>query len=359
MAGETTTTNMNLIVPGVGVTSGPQYASDLNDSLNIIDQHDHTPGSGVLITPLGLNISSDLTFLSNNATALRSTRFIAQSSPLSLSSDLGCVYVAGVDLYYNDATGNQVRITQNGGVAGAVGSISNLTSPASALYVSGNSTFVWQSNTSIAANLDAGALIMRNLTPNSTYSLTLTPPAALSTDYTLTLPNLPGSTLPLQLSATGAISTGQITTAQITNGAVTPEKIAAYAYAESAVTSDSTNSATRVTVINPITITKTTARRIMVSLQMASSVGAGNMYFDGLGSSSTLGTVYIYKNSSAADVATIILRDFTLYKMLNYGISFIDNTAIVGANTYSVAIQAAGGSTRLYMNDMQLIVMEI
>lgn len=205
MAGETTSPNMNLVLPGVGVTSGPQYATDLNSSLTIIDQHDHSTGSGVQITPSGLNISSDLTMGGNDLTNIRSLRLAIQSAALSASADLGCLYETGVDLYYNDGNGNQIRITQSGGIAGSPGSISNLSSPASASYVSGTTTFVWQSDTTTPANMDGGSFIFRNISANSK-GLTLNPPAAMAANYSLTLPSLPASQKFMTLDNTGAIT---------------------------------------------------------------------------------------------------------------------------------------------------------
>jgi hypothetical protein len=194
--------NMNLPVPTVGSEPGPDYALDVNAALSIIDTHNHSAGSGVPVTPDGLSISSDLTFLDNNAIALRSARFQAQPAVLALADDLQCVYVTGVDLYYNDGNGNQVRITQSGGVAGSPGSISNLTSPASASYVSGSETFVWQSNTNKPANLDGGFIKLRNNSTNSK-ALTLSPPAAMGSDFALTLPSLPVTTNIVTLDASG------------------------------------------------------------------------------------------------------------------------------------------------------------
>lgn len=199
--------NMNLPVPIVGIDAGPDWANNLNACLNQIDAHNHTSGYGVQIPPGGLNINADLTFQSNNATALRSSRFTAQLVPLSTSSssDIGCVYVSGYDLYYNDIVGNQVRITSGGGVAGSPGSITNLTAPASATYVSANQTFVWQSNTNVPANLDAASIILRNLTVNSK-GLTLAPPSGMAADYSLILPALPLTTKILGCDSSGNIN---------------------------------------------------------------------------------------------------------------------------------------------------------
>ncbi len=224
MPGETYSPNMNLVLPGVGVTAGPQYATDLNASLTIIDAHTHSPGSGAQITPAGLNINADLPMAVNNLIEARSARFSAQSSPLALASDLGCVYVSGVDLYYNDSSGNQVRLTQSGAVAGTPGSIANLVSPASASYVALSSSFVFQSGATTAGNLDGASVILRNLTPSS-YGMTLSPPT-LSADVTVTLPAVPAATSFMSINSSGNIAASipvaaGIGTSNLANGAVT------------------------------------------------------------------------------------------------------------------------------------------
>lgn len=121
-----TTPNMGLTTPIVGVTTSPTWALNVNSDLSIIDQHDHSSGNGVQITPAGLNITIDLPFNDNNATTLRSSRYTSQGSPLSLVTDIGCTYVSGADLYYNDTIGNQIRLTQSGSIVSAL-SVDNIT----------------------------------------------------------------------------------------------------------------------------------------------------------------------------------------------------------------------------------------
>lgn len=194
--------NMNLVVPNVGSESGPTYAYDINASLTIIDAHNHTPGSGVQITPGGLNINSALTFNGNAITNAASLGLNAQGVT---PATLGTVYLSGDDLFFVDGVGNEVRITQDGAVAGTPGSIANLVAPATASYVAGTQTFVFESNTGIAGNLDGGSVLLRNLTPNSTYALTLAPPPALSANLTITLPTPPAATSVMTMDSGGTI----------------------------------------------------------------------------------------------------------------------------------------------------------
>lgn len=194
--------NMALPVPIVGVDPGPQFALDLNTCFAILDQHDHSSGSGVPVTPAGININSDLTFNGNDATALRSTQFTAQGSPVS---DLKALSVSGVDLYYTDGSGNQIRITASGGVVGTPGSIAGLVPPASATYVPGSSTFVWQSASNTPANMDFASAIFRKLVSGG-HGITVSPPSSISSDYALVLPPLPGVKSIMALDASGNIT---------------------------------------------------------------------------------------------------------------------------------------------------------
>ena len=206
MANTITSPLMSLPIPVPGVDPGPDYAFNLNSCLALIDSHDHSPGKGNPITPAGMSISSDLSFLGNNITQARSLRFQSQPSVLSGTNDLGCLYEVNGDLYFNDGSANHVRITQSGGVAGSPGSISNLTSPASASYIAVNSAFVWQSAANTPAIMDSAAIILRNLSAGSK-GLTLQPPAAMGGDIVQTLPTIPGSqTSIMQMDTSGNMS---------------------------------------------------------------------------------------------------------------------------------------------------------
>lgn len=275
--------NMNLPIPVVGVDPGPDYATNVNACLTIIDQHDHTPGFGVAITPSGLNINSDLAFQDNSASGVKSVAFNAQASLATLRAG----YFIADDFYINDGSGNVVRITQSGGVAGSPGSISNLTSPASASYVALSETFVWESDAGVAANMDFGAAVFRNVTPNSTYGVTLSAPAALGSNYSLVLPSLPASQKFMTLDASGNIAApwavdgstlevssntvqvknSGITTAKIADGAVTPAKLAALGQQISSSSgSFSTTSTSYVDVTNLSVSITTTGRPVFIGI---------------------------------------------------------------------------------------------
>ncbi len=226
------TPNMLLTLPVVGVTAGPTYATQVNAALTVVDQHDHSSGSGVQITPSGLNISSDLSFQSNDAVDLRTARFTAQASALpGTTPDLACLYVVGDNLYYNDGSGNQIAMTASGSIAGASGNITGLVAPASVVYTAGGApNFKFMSTALASADLDAAQLILRNPVVTATYGLTLAAPT-LSSNYSITLPALPVATSFMTIDSSGTMTNTiptslGIDTANIAAGAVTAAKLA-------------------------------------------------------------------------------------------------------------------------------------
>lgn len=195
---------MGLTVPIVGQEPGPQYATDINGDMTLIDQHNHTPGLGVPVPSSGISFNADLSANNNRLTYAKSVTFTAQSMPLSgVLPDLGAIYVSGVDLYYNDENGNQIRITQSGGIAGSPGSISGLTPPASASYSSGSSKFIWQSAVNTSAGMDNGPVTIRQNSA-SAKGITIQSPNSLAADYSITLlTGLPASTSFLEIDSSG------------------------------------------------------------------------------------------------------------------------------------------------------------
>lgn len=244
--------NMNLPVPGVGNEPGPDYATDINNCLSIIDQHSHSAGSGVQVTPGGININTDLPFNGFSITTLLKASFSSQVSALTGTNFAS---VVGGNLYFNDGSGNQIPITAAGGVAGSPGSIGSLTSPASATYSAGSKTFTWASGSSKAAAMDNGAVTIRETDVASAKGITLASPTALAADIQLTLPAaLPGSTQYVTSSSAGILSF------------TTPDGIAA------AITSTGTNS-----LISTMGATGANLLRTNTTRSTGTTVGVGGV----------------------------------------------------------------------------------
>lgn len=208
--------NMSLNIPTVGQEPGPQFAFDVNTSLTLIDQHDHTPGRGVQITPAGININTALSLNGNNLTNALNISFNSQSS----SSVLQALYVAPgtetpplQDLWYNDSAGNAVQLTSNGLVNATIASLPGES------YAGG--TFFWKQGTgsTTPANFDIGFITIRPNVALTTFGVTLTPPSAIASAYNIALPLLPSVNSFMAIDNSGNITTPVSTASFLPNNA--------------------------------------------------------------------------------------------------------------------------------------------
>jgi len=372
--------NMGLPIPAVGVDPGPQWAVDINSCLTLLDQHNHTPGSGVQIPTAGISVNSDFPFNDYNLTTIRSARFQAQGSPLSLPADLGCLYVSGADLYYNDTSGNQVRITQSGSVVGPTGSISGLNAPASASYVAINQTFVWQSAAATSADMDFGSATFRNITPSSN-GVTVSPPASIGSNYSLTLPTLPSQTNIMTLDTSGnivgafypdgstiavagqvlkvpdqgitatQIANNTITASQIANNTITATQVANYTLGPTQLQTPGYNSASaslgQSVITNPNTIGISTSATIISSGTIVTKgnplyIALINGYFN-TPSPGTPASLSITITINSSPVYTAVMGTET-GAYLNVPCSAVSTVAGVGAGTQTVIVYATASS---------------
>lgn len=106
-----TTVNMSLELPVPTTTPGPEWASELNAALEVVDAHDHTPGKGVPVPTNGLAIDADLPFNSNKATELKSTQYDSQSTPLSGVGEANSLQYVNGDLWSVNSSGVAFPIT--------------------------------------------------------------------------------------------------------------------------------------------------------------------------------------------------------------------------------------------------------
>lgn len=205
-----TTPNMGLIepTPGVGGTPGPQWASESNENWETIDAHDHSSGKGAPIASASIGINADLPFNGYSATQLLSTKFNSQVASSGFPASLQTV---NGELTYVDSLGQVVTITANGSVAGATGSISGLSSPASAVYSSVTKSFTWSFDSAKAARMANADLILYpydGLTA-FTNSITIKAPTTLAAAYSVTLPGaVPANPNVVSMSGAGVLSTG-------------------------------------------------------------------------------------------------------------------------------------------------------
>jgi hypothetical protein len=214
---------MNLPVPVPGVDPGPQYATDLNTSLNTIDGHNHTSGNGVAIPVAGLNIQAALSMNNNSLVSTQAVLFQDQPSLATLNA----LYTVAGELWYNDPT-QPVQITAAGSVNASTSGISSGTATAS--FSAG--TLVVNAASLTPADIQGASLLM-GLNSAGTNYLTLSPPSSLSGGaYDLVLPAIPSSISFVTLDTSGNLGTaysisaaqialGSISAAQIVSGSIT------------------------------------------------------------------------------------------------------------------------------------------
>ena len=107
------TTYLGMTLPSVSITAGPQWATELNAALTVVDEHDHTSGKGQRIVPAAININAELTFNDNPLTDAGYLGMFNNPSPLA-SSILNTMYVSGGELYFNDGAGTALQLTDSG-----------------------------------------------------------------------------------------------------------------------------------------------------------------------------------------------------------------------------------------------------
>lgn len=380
---------MSLPVPIVGVDPGPDWANNINASLGILDQHNHSAGSGVQITPAGINISTDLPMNNNNLTLVKTVNFSSQLAPLpGLSPNVGAIYVAGNELYYNDEIGNVVQITNTGSVNAGAGSITGLPSgTASASYNSLSGTFVWQSSTSTAANMDNASVTIREQAASAN-GIKISSPPSLAADYQVFLfPALPASQKIVTLDNAGNLgaslgvdnSTIDISSnnLEVKSGGITKTQIQAMpigtpapagGFALSASSGNFNTSAGGTTPVTNMSVTITTSGRpIMIGFMGDPS---GNPASIGFISNATAEVVYEIWLGPVGTGTQLFTQDFAGEALSSSvtqtwipagSLNSIDTTSTTpGTYTYNLATRIlTPGPTTAYVRFVQMYAYEL
>lgn len=368
MADTSVTPNMNLVVPTVGEDPGPDWANNINADLGILDQHNHSNGQGVQITPAGLNINTDLPINGNNLTLTNTVRFNNLLSTLSgTSPNLGVIYEAVNELYFNDGVGNIVQITKSGSINATSSGISSGT--ATAGFVGG--VLVVDSNVNTPANIQGGSVLFGNNISGSNFA-TVQPPNSLASNYNLTLPpnNGTGSTVFMTYDASNNMGIGPATTAGITGANIANQTLTQGLRAVGAVSSTSavaggillttpnSYSGSGTGNINIISgsIT-TTGRPVWVTFQPGSSNSDGVFVV-------TNGSIEIEIITSITNFIYVTAFGSSVNQQLVLplgSVGYLD-TSIVGlpgTYTYSCSIIGGAGGTSWQVDNVSLAIYEI
>jgi hypothetical protein len=296
---------MGFTLPVVGVngTLGPTWATYINQALEIIDSHDHTTNNGIKITPLAININANFSLNSYALTTVNYAKFVNQTGAVS---DYTTVYAKNGDLFWKNASGQEVQITSGINVnVAAGGNITGLGGTTGALTYSTATTppsFLFTSNAGITANVAHGAVFIYDPVTNGKYAK-LAVPSGLSANYNLTLPSaLPASKKIVTMSLSGAIAADYdvdnstleissnnlrlkdngISTAKIQNAAITNDKIGQknYIISSESVGSFVTLSSTFVNIKNSVSLVDisctitTTGRPVFIGWIQDGTAGA-------------------------------------------------------------------------------------
>ncbi len=201
-------TSHSSTLPTVGVTVGPTYATQINAAIAEI-----RATVDALVTPAGIEIDDDLSFLSSGtyygAVDLSHTQYENKTVTLSAAAYPATVFVLNGELYYNDTSSQQVQLTDAGSVnVSSAGGITGAGYGAAGVEVNWDAGTTEYRMRSGSLTNDYGDVKCDDVLFNdgSGNFLRMTA-AAMASDFTVTWPAaVPGSTLPLLMDSSGVIS---------------------------------------------------------------------------------------------------------------------------------------------------------
>jgi len=116
------TTYMNLDLPTPSITLGPQWAEDVNDAFELVDEHDHSTGKGVKVKPNGMNINDDLDIQEHTLENVEAVELTSLGATLTGVANVLKVHSYNGDLYFTNSSGTAVQITSGGTIVSNPGS---------------------------------------------------------------------------------------------------------------------------------------------------------------------------------------------------------------------------------------------
>lgn len=372
------TPNMDLDLPAVSVTVGPDWATLLNAALTLVDSHDHSDGKGVRVTQSGLNITGNLTLNDAYLTDVGSVRLVSQAATLATAQDVRSVYSVLGDLYYNNASGTAIQITSGGSVTAASDGISRAFSRTSVnsntvISAAGTTsyydvdttsgvTFTLPAANGVAAGRfyefkdTTGSAGTNNIVINRAGSDTIDGATSFTISYNYGGVRLisdgaskwTSNEIKTNQIATAMIQSSAVTTAKIADGNVTQAKrVALGQQISSSSGTFSTTSSSFVDVTNlSVTIT-TTGRPVVVAL--ISDDSTADSYIEVLRTGTV--TQYTGKLKILRDATTInqtaFLGTYASSATLasSWPVSSINHVDVPSAGTYTYKVQAIASTT--------------
>lgn len=183
--------NLNLPVPGPTGTPDPAWAEQLNENFEIIDEAINALGTSTSRAST-FDVDADINMDGRKLTALMG--MVLQSLTSALANPAS-IYVKNGELYYKDASNNEIRMT-NAGQLDAKGIFGQYqSSDAYANYVAADGTYEFWDNAlkTSASSIRAGDIILAKKGSNGAVAVRLRMNGGTAVGFTLTLPAaLPG-----------------------------------------------------------------------------------------------------------------------------------------------------------------------
>lgn len=203
---------VGVTLPTVGVTLDAPAEQSIIDFLNAVDTV-----LSAKVTPSGIDVNGDLSFRSGvtayAATDLLKVNFTSQASALNAGTNPVAAYAVGGNLFFNDASGNQIQMTSGGAVnVSSTGGITGAgygTGGVEVNWDSVNVKYRMRSGAAADAYADVECDDVR-FNDGSGNFLTLTTPA-MAADYTVTFPAaVPAAQAIVQMSSAGVLSASNV-----------------------------------------------------------------------------------------------------------------------------------------------------
>jgi hypothetical protein len=201
---------MGLIKPDPDGSVGT-WDTELNQTIDIADSHDHTPGNGVLVPVAGLDIDADLAMATFAITQIKAAALAAVLTT-QVTGYVRCLFTNSADneLYWRTSGGVNVQLTSgaslNAALLGGITGAGYGTAGVELNYVSGSTLYNFLRAANHRAFIDSSDIRLFQSTAGITNAVKLRSPNALAASYDWIFPAaLPASTQLLQLSSTGQV----------------------------------------------------------------------------------------------------------------------------------------------------------
>jgi hypothetical protein len=367
MANEVTT-NIGMELPTPGVTGalgveipGASWMELQNEAFRKVDAHNHGGAGGAPIDASALLIAADVSFNGYRAIDLGSAQFIAGAATAAARS----IFFYNGDFWISNGSAVPVRLTNGASIAAAAGNITGLSGSAAITWNSGLGVFIFESTSGTKAGIYCGPLSIFEPVSGGKKA-TISVPAGLAADYSITLPSaLPATTKVLTMSTSGVITPSDafVDNATIQSVAgilsvkdlgITQAKLAAKSMVSSTANGGQFETGTTYVDVTNITLSFTaTGTRPVVLVLVPDGTLPGQM-----GAEAGISTFRFMRDA-------VVISEFVCqapgaalhYATLSNPLCF--DAPVAGAHTYKLQMKSGGSGATAYFQNMKLVAYEL